>query len=143
MGYYAKDGAYVFDDNDINVREANNETQGQAFDRRQRAIIDSKPLFTPEQEAAREKAYGERVKARADAYTLKNLEHELEEKEEKRRQKKEAQKKAYEAAKRRYKNLSAIQKLWLNITGKNIKHYNSNNNIETLNSLYGGKKRWI
>lgn len=38
MGYYAKDGSYVRDDSDIKVAEAMNETQGQEFERGQRAI---------------------------------------------------------------------------------------------------------
>ena len=37
MGYWAKDGAYVHDDDDIRSAEAMNESQGQAFDRFQRA----------------------------------------------------------------------------------------------------------
>ena len=47
MGYWAKDHACVYDDDDIKTIEGMNETQGQAYDRKQRATIDSKTLFKP------------------------------------------------------------------------------------------------
>lgn len=38
MGRWMRDGSYQYDDSDISIREAMNETQGQAYDREQRII---------------------------------------------------------------------------------------------------------
>lgn len=101
MGYWAKDGSYQYDESDIQLREAMNETQGQRYDRLNRNIS-NKPLFTEKEQEQRE---------------------------------------AYEAAKKRFKKLSPMKKMWLNLVGKGIGSYHPQNGVETLDSLYRGRSK--
>lgn len=141
MGYWARDGAYVHDQDDINAMEAMNETQGQRYDRLNRAVINSGSPFTKEEEASREEAYARRVEERARWYEGNREYRRQEELRQEEQNRREAQKKAYEEAKRRFKRLSSVKKLWLNITGNGIEAYNPSNSVEVLDSLYKGRSR--
>lgn len=140
MGYWAKDGAYVHDDNDTKAMEAMNETQGQRFDRINGAVISDKPLFTEAEEKKREEEYAKRVEYRAQWYEGNKAYREQQETLKKEEEKRELQKEAYENAKRRFNSLSPVKKLWLNVLGKGINNYGSYNSVETLDSLYTRKR---
>lgn len=55
MGYWAKDGSYVRDDDDIRFAETMNETKGQKFDREQRSIAHTR-AYEQEQKRKEEAA---------------------------------------------------------------------------------------
>ena len=141
MGYWAKDGSYQYDENDINLRETMNETQGQRYDREQRAIIRNSSPFTEQEEAKREEEYARRVDERANWYQGNKLYREQEERKKQQEKQAEEKKQAYEEAKQRYKGLSSMKKLLLKVQGKDIRNYNANNNVETLESLYRRNSR--
>lgn len=142
MGYWAKNGAYVHDESDTELMEAMNETQGQHYDRIHRNDgVAGKPLFNEKEEAQRESAYAERVEARAKFYEGNREYRKQQEEREQESQNKEDRKKSYENAKARFRRLSSVKKIWLNITGKGINSYSANSSVEVLDSLYSGKSR--
>ena len=142
MGYWAKDGSYTYDDNDIQSMESMNESQGQRYDRLQRVVINnSSSPFTPQEEAKREEEYGRRVEERAKWYQGNKMYREQQAQIKEEENQRELKKQSYEAAKSRYKSLSTMNKIWLKVLGKDISNYNVNNSVETLDSLYRGKSR--
>ena len=109
MGYWAKDGAYQYDESDIQAREAMNETQGQRYDREQRIIRDGYTSpFTEKEEAQREDAYAKRVDERAKWYAGNKEYREQEARQQEEQAQSELRKEAYQNAKRRYNSLSPI-----------------------------------
>ena len=140
MGYWAKDGSYQYDESDIQLREAMNETQGQRYDRLNRSVS-NKPLFTEKEQEQREAEYAKYVDQKAEVYSrIKSARIEEESRKEEER-KREAQRESYETAKTRFKKLSPMKKLWLNLVGKGIGSYHSQNSVETLDSLYRGRSK--
>ena len=52
-----------------------------------------------------------------------------------------ARRDAYKEAKERFQRLSPLKKLWFNLIGQGVNSYGPYVDVETLDSLYGGKSR--
>ena len=69
MGYWAKDGSYQYDENDLKNREKMNETQGQAYERQQKGLAAMKAY---EEEEYYIQLYGRRKSyCRRGRYTVR------------------------------------------------------------------------
>ena len=142
MGQWMRDGSYQYDESDIAVREAMNETQGQYYDRIHRHDRTEKSwLERHNEEVRREREYAQRVEERAETYSRINAARDEEERKRELEQQRKEQRREYENAKARFNRLSPIKKIWLNLTGKGINAYSPNNDVETLKSAFGGKTR--
>jgi len=147
MGYWAKDGSYQYDDDDIRIKEASIREQGKSYgfftEEKEPELTFSQRWVKQHEKEVQQQKQAEREYAARQSYQehremLEKWENNLEES----RERAEQQRIAYNKAKARYNSLSIAQKVILKATGKDISRYSPSNSVATLDSLYNkGKSR--
>ena len=141
MGYWAKDGSYQYDEDDIRLKEAAIREQGKSYgfyseEREPEKTFSEKWVEQQREEVRRAQQEPQRTETTEEALDrIKN------EQKAAHQEKLNQQRLAYNRAKSRYKSLSATNRLILKLSGKGINKFSTANSVEELDSLYNKKSR--